>query len=93
MTFEYCLEEADNGPDLTDICFPENSDFKAEYREDVLGGIVALTGEGQRSDLSWEDELYRPVTRKKKSVPVTAVPYAYWGNREPGEMTVWIRER
>ena len=22
---------------------------------------------------------------------LTAVPYAVWGNREPGEMTVWIR--
>ncbi|WP_374954675.1 hypothetical protein [Paenibacillus sp. AR247] len=21
-----------------------------------------------------------------------AVPYTLWGNREPGEMTVWIRE-
>lgn len=90
----YCLEEADNGPDLTDICLPENSEWIAAYREDVLGGIVVLSGEGLRSDDSWrEDELYRPVARQKKSVQVSAVPYAYWGNREPGEMTVWIREK
>jgi DUF1680 family protein len=89
----YCLEEVDNGSDLTDICLSEDSEFIAVNREDVLGGIVVLSGEGLRSDLSWEDELYRPVKRKKKSVPITAVPYAYWGNRTPGEMLVWIREK
>jgi len=89
----YCLEEADNGPDLTDICLPADSEIIALYREDILGGIVVLSGEGLRSDLSWKDELYRPVTRKKMSVPVSAVPYAFWGNRKPGEMLVWTREK
>ncbi|WP_179089898.1 glycoside hydrolase family 127 protein [Paenibacillus sp. FSL A5-0031] len=89
----YCMEEVDNGPDLTDICFPEDSELTAVYKEDVLGGIVVLNGEGLRSDFCWEDDLYRPVTRKKKSVPILAVPYAFWGNRKPGEMTVWIREK
>jgi len=89
----YCLEEVDNGPDLTDICLPVDSELIAAYRENVLGGIVVLSGEGLRSDLSWKDELYRPVTRKKKSVQISAVPYAFWGNRKPGEMTVWIREK
>ncbi|MFC4597608.1 glycoside hydrolase family 127 protein [Cohnella hongkongensis] len=89
----YCLEEADNGPDLTDICFPAESEFAAAYREDVLGGVVVLSGEGLRSDPGWEDELYRPVARRKHSVPISAVPYAFWGNRKPGEMIVWIREK
>lgn len=82
-----------NGPDLTDICFPENFELKAVYKEDILGGLVVLSGEGLRSDSSWEDELYRPVSRGKKSVPISTVPYAFWGNRQPGEMTVWIREK
>lgn len=89
----YCLEEADNGADLTDICLAEDAEFVPEFREDVLGGIVVLTGEGLRSDDSWNDELYRPVMRNKNSVRIAAIPYAYWGNREPGEMTVWIREK
>ncbi|WEK53567.1 MAG: glycoside hydrolase family 127 protein [Candidatus Cohnella colombiensis] len=89
----YCLEEVDNGSDLTDISLPVDSEFIAEYREDVLDGIVVLSGGGQRSDLSWKDELYRPVKREKMSVPISAVPYAFWGNRKPGEMAVWIREK
>ncbi|WP_438444169.1 glycoside hydrolase family 127 protein [Gorillibacterium sp. sgz5001074] len=88
----YCLEEVDNGPDLTDICLVEGSEFKPEYREDLLGGIVVLTGEGLRSEHTWANELYRPVIRSKTSVPVSAIPYALWGNRKPGEMTVWVRE-
>lgn len=89
----YCLEQADNGPDLTDICLPVNAEFQASYRDDILGGIVVLSGQGLRSDPSWKDELYRPVIREERSVTITAVPYAYWGNREPGEMTVWIRSK
>ncbi|RUS43825.1 glycoside hydrolase family 127 protein [Cohnella sp. AR92] len=89
----YCLEEEDNGPELTDIRLPADSELSAAYREDVLGGIVVLSGEGLRSEPDWEGELYRPVMRKRTSVPISAVPYAYWGNRTPGEMAVWIREK
>ncbi|MDI4647934.1 glycoside hydrolase family 127 protein [Cohnella hashimotonis] len=90
----YCLEEADNGADLTDISLAEDAELVAEYREDLLGGTVVLTGEGLRSEEhSWRGELYRPVNRQKNGVRITAVPYAYWGNRQPGEMTVWIREK
>lgn len=89
----YCLEEADNGADLTDIRLPVDTQIKAEYREDMLGGIVVLSGEGQRSDPSWNDQLYRKVRRENNNARLTAVPYAYWGNREAGEMTVWIREQ
>ena len=32
-----------------------------------------------------------PVPKTPQSVPLTAVPYCLWGNREPGEMQVWIR--
>lgn len=89
----YCLEGVDNGSELTDICLPVDSEFVATYREDILDGIVVLSGEGLRSDISWKDELYRPVIREEKSVKISAVPYAYLGNRKPGEMTVWIREK
>jgi DUF1680 family protein len=25
-------------------------------------------------------------------IPLKAIPYSLWANREPGEMRVWIRE-
>ncbi|WP_019637069.1 glycoside hydrolase family 127 protein [Paenibacillus fonticola] len=91
----YCLEEVDNGADLTDIRLnlSSSSDFKAEYRDDLLGGVVIIRAEGERSDLRyWEGKLYDGFQPAYVTVPVVAVPYAHWGNRKPGEMLVWMRQ-
>lgn len=40
----------------------------------------------------WKDELpYQPLRKQKKAVRFKAIPYYLWGNREPGEMNVWLR--
>ena len=89
----YCLEEVDNGPNLHDISLPREVELCAEYRSDLLGGVVSITGQAMRRDeSSWEDTLYQPLPGATKTVPFTAVPYYTWANREPGEMLVWIRE-
>lgn len=89
----YCLEEVDNEPDLTDISIFQQAVFHTEYREDMLGGIVVLQTEGQRSSLQqWEGKLYGEVDSRPQIIKLTAIPYAYWGNRQPGEMLVWIRK-
>ena len=39
----------------------------------------------------WDRRLYQPVHGSTpKRMPLTAVPYAIWGNRGLGEMIVWI---
>ncbi|MEW6048638.1 MAG: beta-L-arabinofuranosidase domain-containing protein [Bacillota bacterium] len=90
----YCLEEVDNGPNLPAIVLPRDSALEAHWEPDFLGGVVVVTGSGMRVDeSSWEGELYRPVGHTRaRPVDVTAVPYATWGNRKPGEMLVWLRE-
>lgn len=89
----YCLEEADNGPDLEALSLPRKAELKAVFEPDVLGGIVTVRGEALRltqeaehaSLYSFSPHVLRPVTLK-------AIPYYLWDNREPGEMFVWIRE-
>jgi DUF1680 family protein len=92
----YCLEEADNGPDLANVVLPADADLAATFDPDLLGGVVAITGEARHLDpAAWQGGLYQPhATQQITDSPFTfkAVPYGFWANREPGEMRVWIRE-
>ena len=92
----YCLEEADNGPDLHLVRLggvkPE--DFQVTWQPDKLGGIMELTCPGLReTGENWDDTLYSETLPVETGpVTLTFIPYATWANREMGEMRVWIRE-
>jgi len=87
----YCLEEADNGENLSAITLPLDTSLTAEFNKDILGGIVTIKGKATRKDEStWQNQLYRPFEYNEKPIEITAVPYYIWGNRKPGEMLVWI---
>lgn len=89
----YCLEEVDNGPNLAAVALPREAPLRAEWRPDLLGGVVVITGKGWRTAESGWAELYRPAgAAAREEVTLTFVPYATWANREPGEMLVWVRE-
>ena len=45
----------------------------------MLNGVTVLRG--------------KAVDAAGRDVPLTAVPYYAWGNRESGPMTVWIDEK
>ncbi|MGC8834946.1 MAG: glycoside hydrolase family 127 protein, partial [Armatimonadota bacterium] len=52
--------------------------------------LVVLKGMGAVApDESWRGKLYRTALPPKR-VPITAIPYYAWDNREPGPMKVWI---
>lgn len=89
----YCLEEIDNGKNLSAIRLDLQSAFCLEEGIDPTSlDTAAVTGGGFRLDEdSWGDELYRPYDVDEKEVTVRAVPYCCWGNRGLGEMMVWIR--
>jgi len=90
----YCLEEVDNGPDLPDIVLPRDAALEPCPTPDLPGGIMAVTGTALRRDRDeWEDTLYRASPSNLRNTDIKAVPYFAWGNREPGEMLVWIRDR
>lgn len=89
----YCIEEADNADNLADISLSANPGLQAEYEADLLGGIIAIYGDGyRRINDGWQSELYKVASKEIRTVRVKAVPYCLWGNRYPGEMTVWIRQ-
>jgi hypothetical protein len=89
----YCLEEVDNGPNLNDIVLPRDAPLTAEFDEELLEGVVVLTGEARRRDVSdWENRLYQRTQSRSKAAPIKAIPYYAWANRALGEMLVWIRE-
>ena len=39
------------------------------------------------------DSLYTADTVRYEPVELTFLPYFAWGNRAPGDMRVWIREK
>ena len=92
----YCLEGVDNGDVLLDriaLDPAQVEQFTAEHRADLLGGVTVLRGPGQAiQEDGWSREvLYRRMPSTQRPVEVTAVPYATWDNRTPGEMRVWFR--
>lgn len=91
----YCLEEIDNGKELSSILLPENPGLKAVFKRKLLGGCAVIEGKALRLDKKgWGGTLYRPCGRTKlKKIRFKAVPYCLWGNRGKGEMAVWIRRR
>ena len=75
----YCVEEADNEgyfEDASDVqLLPAG--LKAEHRDDLLGGVVIISGTA--SSLA-----------SGKEFDVTAIPYYAWSNRGQGHMKVWL---
>ena len=86
----YCLEQIDNGADLDAMTLTLDAAFAPEALSDLPGGMLALAGSGFREQ-SRNDGLYSNEPAVAHPTTVTAVPYYAWGNREPGEMQVWIR--
>ena len=87
----YCLEETDNIHELERICIPEDAVLNVEHREDLLGGICVITGEGRKLRLDgWNGALYRAEPADWEPYYFTAVPYAVWGNRGSGAMRIWM---
>ncbi len=90
----YCLEETDNGENLSAISIPVESNFTAEFDSETAGGVVVITGNAYRTETrGWDENLYRTAQIEEKPTTIKAVPYCVWGNRNPGEMLVWIRQK
>jgi hypothetical protein len=92
----YALEQIDqNGTPLSDIFMKPSSAFTADYRKDLLGGIVELKVSGLAAERSVGDEpLYQAyavgANRPKRAVNLTFVPYYSIANREATPMEVWV---
>jgi hypothetical protein len=92
----YCMEQVDEPGQIGDLLLSKTkSGFNAEYKADLLGGLLVLKhpGEEYKPSLSTEP-LYEPLNdsgaRKTQPVELTFVPYYAWANRERTPMEVWV---
>ena len=90
----YCLEEADNGPDLhllTVDCSKEaeTEDFTAAGEQ-----VVSVVMDGFRQQVQPSQAgLYQPLKAAvKEPVKLHFIPYYVWANRGENEMAVWVRQ-
>lgn len=88
----YCLESNDlNGVDIDNIAIPVDAKFVPVETNIEGSRIMALETEAvNRSEKSWNNTLYREVSKDKNKVKIRLIPYYAWGNRGKSEMTVWI---
>ena len=86
----YCLEQADNGANLSALSADTNVQL-VDVESDIPGGLM-ITASGKRCKPWTEDELYGENAQEYEKVVLRAIPYAFWGNRDSGEMQVWIHE-
>lgn len=84
----YCAEWIDNGGATSNIVLPDEATLKPEFRTDLFGGIVTITGEVPAYRLS-EDGITIATVRH----PFVAIPYYTWAHRGEGEMTIWLPRR
>ncbi|WP_179281036.1 glycoside hydrolase family 127 protein [Paenibacillus sp. XY044] len=89
----YCLEETDNGAPLASLSLPADAELQVVVDE-WRGGVAVIEAEGIRAGTPPEapNDLYSTARPQLQQQRLRAVPYTLWGNREPGEMTVWIRD-
>lgn len=88
----YCIEEVDNGANLAECYVDTESALVEKMEEDLLKGTIAVTAKGWRLvNPAWDEhKLYGSQKPVKEQINLKFVPYCYWGNRQTGEMRVWV---
>lgn len=81
----FCAEWPDNNGHVFNLVLPDENELKAEFRSDLLNGVVVIIGEALALAEGEDGK-----TIKETSQPFTAIPYHAWAHRGPGEMAVWI---
>ena len=81
----YCMEGVDNADKhVFNKYIPLNAKFTAHYNDNLLSGIVELSGTGH------EIQHGANGVTTEKDMSVKLIPYSTWCNRGSDEMAVWI---
>ena len=80
----FCLEWPDNDGKVLNLVIPDDAKLKAEYRPDLLSGVMVITGRAQVVKRTIDGDIV-PARDKQ----FTAIPYYAWAHRGRGRMTVW----
>jgi DUF1680 family protein len=91
----YCLESVENGDKVRTLTLPAQTMISADYRPELLDGVVVVTGRGATAAPSaWQNSLYLPAKASDSgATDFKAIPYYANSNRGPVQMTVWLPER
>jgi DUF1680 family protein len=73
----YAVEAVDHDGSVLDLELPRSAELNPEPRTDLLGGLTLIRS---------------TAIRQSQEVPLTAIPYFAWANRDEGEMVVWLPE-
>jgi DUF1680 family protein len=81
----YCAEGVDNDGEISNRFLPDEAALRAQWREDLLGGVVTLEGRAPAVVRGENGQL-----RAEAGRDFVAVPYYAWAHRGDGEMAVWL---
>ncbi|MGA2586212.1 MAG: glycoside hydrolase family 127 protein [Candidatus Aminicenantales bacterium] len=81
----FCAEGIDNGGKVLNLALSDRAVFRAEFRPDLLNGVVVLRGKARTENPSEGGKISLPKERD-----FLAIPYYAWANRGAGEMEVWF---
>ncbi len=89
----YCLEQEDNGENLSNLFIDTKKPLEEYYEENLLKGVVIVKAKGRRMrEKEWNtNALYGIKPVGFEDTELTFVPYCNWGNRKTGEMAVWVK--
>lgn len=80
----YCAEGVDNAGHVRNLVLGDKAVLEAEYRKDLLNGVVVIKGTAKGLQLDSDGTLIQ------KSQPFQAIPYYAWAHRGAGPMAVWL---
>lgn len=80
----YCAEWPDNHGGALNLYLPDGAALAAEWRDDLPGGLMAVTGEARALN-RLEDGGVADTAQS-----FLAIPYYAWSHRGVGEMAVWL---
>ena len=86
----YCVESAGNTASVKRLTLHAGESYDVNYEADVLGGVVMLHGTGGELKDPAQAPLYQDGAPESAPVAFNAVPFYANGNREPGDMRVWL---
>ncbi len=82
----YCAEWPDNRDGkILNLVINNESAFSTEFIPDLLGGTQVITTTGFQTKKTLDGKI-----ENLEKEPITLIPYAFWNNRGPGQMMVWL---
>ncbi len=84
----FCAEWPDNGAgNVLNMMLSKDAEMKAEYQPSFLQGAEVIHTKGCQTKRALDGRI-----DTLPSEPMTLIPYAFWNNRGPGQMMVWLPE-